>query len=41
MSKDLTDQELDQRIEELNKAGLVLAAKSLEREKQFRAKRAA
>jgi hypothetical protein len=41
MSNDLSNEELEQRIEELCKAGMVLAAKALEREKSYRAKRAA
>lgn len=41
MSNDLTNDELLQRIEELSKAGMTQAAKALQRELAYRAKRAA
>ncbi len=38
---DMTDEEIKQRIEELHNAGMTLAAKALQRELDFRQKRAA
>lgn len=41
MSNDLTDEELERRIEELKAAGMTLAANALQREQAYRRKRAA
>ncbi|GAB4265713.1 MAG: hypothetical protein Kow0013_14130 [Pararhodobacter sp.] len=40
MSNDLSNDELERRIEELTKAGMILAAKALQREQSFRQKKA-
>lgn len=41
MPTDITNEELERRVEELKAAGMTLAVQALQREKAYRAKRAA
>ncbi|WP_281260155.1 hypothetical protein [Pararhodobacter marinus] len=41
MPTDITNEELERRIEELKQSGMTLAAKALQREQSFRERKAA